>query len=129
MGIRNDVESELIADAKATTKTVKKSKQQTRSRRTKPPLARAIKNGQPKEVYLKLCEDVACHMYACESGRDYAAMSKSFMQAYELYCGADDEDEVKAADAIKQEAANASPIANAQKKFQVVVNDKMVANG
>ena len=117
MGIRTD-EKRTETAAENAPKTAQKKKRG--SYKTKPPLARKVKSGQPKDVYLQLCQDVAERMAETYSGRDYAAMSKTFMAAYDQYCKAGD-DEVKAAEAIKEEAAKAaSPIAQAQAQFKIV---------
>ena len=121
MGICTDEHSEDVSEnAQNTTSKSAPKTAQKRNRKTKPPLARKVKSGQPKDVYLQLCQDVAERMAETYSGRDYAAMSKTFMAAYDQYCKAGD-DEVKAAEAIKEEAAKAaSPIAQAQAQFKIV---------
>jgi hypothetical protein len=122
MGIRTDEVETNITNTKAA-KTAPK-----RTRKTKPPLARKVKSGEPKDVYLQLCEDVATRMNDTCSGRDYAAMSKTFMAAYEEYIKANDADEVKDAEAIKKEAEASSPIAKAQAQFKIVSVPKKVVN-
>lgn len=86
-GIRKDVEQSLISQAKqAAAKTTQKAAStQKKIRKTKPPLSKKLKSGEPKEVYMQLCEDIAERMADTVSGRDYSSMSKSFLDAFKNY--------------------------------------------
>lgn len=90
-GIRTDTETTLIKQAVETAEELnKQTTKAAKSKTTTPkkpssPLKRKLKKGEPKEVYLALCEDIADRMSDTVSGRDYSSMSKSFLDSYSRY--------------------------------------------
>lgn len=113
MGIRKDIETDLIKEANKTAKSVnskstaKTPTKEKKPRQVKPPLSKKLASGQPKEVYMQLCEDIAARMSDTVSGRDYSSMSKSFLDSYQKYLDALDaenetEEEVPSAIATLQ---------------------------
>lgn len=78
-------------------------------------LTTACNRGDPRGVYEALRYDMAKKLEACESGRDYAAIAKSFIDVQEKLDGMADA-------AARVKVVSVSPLARAQDRHLKVVN-------
>lgn len=123
--VRTDPELRRAVPVSSTKKKPKPKQKPTQARRVNRKIRTALKSDHPSDVYMAMCREVADKMAETASGRDYAALSKTLLDAYVKYTEALTREQEQAdqkqreADKIK----SPSPLMSARERHLRVVNE------
>lgn len=109
----------------STKKKPKPKQKPTQARRVNRKIRTALKSDHPSDVYMAMCREVADKMAETASGRDYAALSKTLLDAYVKYTEALTREQEQA-DQKQREAdkvKSPSPLMSARERHLRVVNE------